>query len=116
MLATLLMLDANTRENGCLTIVPASHLERYSHFCNGKFVGSIAERHYDDFDRRAVPILGEPGDLCLKHTWAVHGGGPNRSQEPRRLLICDYVAADAFPLTQTAMPARARSPWTSCRI
>jgi hypothetical protein len=35
----------------------------------------------------------------------VHGGGPNRSNRPRRLLICDYTAADAFWLMPPIVPS-----------
>jgi len=35
----------------------------------------------------------------------IHGGGPNPSQKPRRLLICDYTAADAVGLTPPMVPS-----------
>lgn len=94
----LLLLDDMNEDNGCLMVVPGSHRERYSHYQDGRFTGATAPEHDADFRERAVPITGEAGDLCLMHTWCLHASAPNRSREPRRLLICDYSAADAVPL------------------
>jgi len=104
-LAILLMLDDMNELNGCLKIVPRSHWERYTHYREDRFVGEIDPALYPEFDRRAVPIRGQVGDVCFMHTWTVHGSEANQSQNPRRLLICDYNAADAFPLTPPAVPS-----------
>ena len=105
MLAMLLLLDDMNQANGCLRVVPGSHRERYSHYRDGRFVGAIDPALDGDFEARSVPIEGRRGDACLLHTWTVHGGGPNRSDRPRRLLLCDYAAADAYPLTAPAVPS-----------
>lgn len=91
-----LLLDDMTEDNGCLRVVPGSHNERYSHYQNDKFTGAIEPKLTPDFERRSIPILGKAGDVCLMHSRTVHGSPPNRSNKPRRLLICDYRAADAF--------------------
>lgn len=108
MLTALLMIDEMNEANGCLRVVPGSHKERYTHFQGDEFVGQTAPELRDEFDRRAVRVCGAPGDVCLMHTWTVHGSEANRSAAPRRLLICDYNAADAFPLLAPAVP----SPYT----
>ena len=36
--------------------------------------------------------------MTLHHVRMVHGSGPNLSQRARRLLLMDFVAADAWPL------------------
>ncbi|MFQ5544517.1 MAG: phytanoyl-CoA dioxygenase family protein [Acidiferrobacterales bacterium] len=92
----LLMLDDMTEDNGCLRVVPKSHYERYSHYQDDKFTGAIDPKLVPDLERRSVAITGKAGDLCLLHIRTVHGGPPNHSNKPRRLLICDYRAADAF--------------------
>lgn len=92
----LLMLDDMTDDNGCLRVVPESHKERYSHYRDNKFTGAIDPKLAPDLERRSIAITGTAGDLCLLHSWTVHGGPPNRSNKARRLLICDYHAADAF--------------------
>ena len=105
MVAVLLMLGDMSEANGCLRVVPGSHRTRYSHYKDGKFTGATAEELFEEFDRTSVPITGKAGDVCVISTWTVHGGGPNRSDRPRRLLICDYNAADAFPLSPPAVPS-----------
>lgn len=44
-------------------------------------------------------MTGEPGDVILMDAWCVHGSDVNRSSIPRRLMIADLLAADAFPLS-----------------
>jgi len=105
MVTTLTLLDDMTEENGCLRVVPGSQRERHSHYRDGVFVGKTADELAEDFARRSLPIEGEAGDVCFMHTWTVHGSAPNRSVRPRRLLICDYTAADAFWLTPPAVPS-----------
>ena len=106
MLAILLMLDDSTEENGCLRIVPGSHKKRYSHFRDGEYVGAIDPKYNEQFDRESVPITAKRGDVCFMHTWAVHGSRANLSKTARRLLICDYTAADAYPLLSPALPSK----------
>jgi phytanoyl-CoA hydroxylase len=105
MVTTLTLLDDMTEENGCLRVVPGSQSERHSHYRNGVFVGKVAEDLAGDFARRSVPIEGKAGDVCFMHTWTVHGSAPNRSTQPRRMLICDYTAVDAFWLTPPTVPS-----------
>lgn len=108
MLAILALIDDMSEENGCIRVVPGSYRHHYSHFQDGEFTGMTPPDMQEEFEKNSVPIEGKAGDVCLMHTWTVHGGGPNRSDKPRRLLICDYNAADAFPLTSPAIP----SPFT----
>ena len=104
---TLLMLDDMCEENGCTYVVPGSHRgAHYSHYREGRFVGEIPRDAIADIEAQATPVTGRAGDVCLMHTWMVHGGPPNRSDKPRRLLITDYTAADAYPLT----PPKVASP------
>lgn len=105
MVTALLLLDDMSEENGCLWVVPGAHRERYSHFQDGKFTGKVDPKLNPELERRSVPITGKAGDVCLMHTWMVHGGPPNLSDKPRRLLICDYPAADALPLTPPMVPS-----------
>ena len=106
MLAILLMLDDATEKNGCLRVVPGSHKKRYSHFQKGEYVGAIDSSFNEEFNRLAVPIVASRGDVCFMHTWTVHGSRTNLSKNARRLLICDYTSADAFPLLSPALPSK----------
>ncbi len=102
---TLLMLDDMTLENGCLRVLPGAHRgERYSHWQDGRFTGEIAPEIMAGLDSGMVPVTGRAGSVCLMHTWMVHGSPGNMSDAPRTLFICDYTAADAFPLARPAMP------------
>ncbi|HJP07150.1 MAG: restriction endonuclease subunit S [Acidiferrobacteraceae bacterium] len=106
-LTVLLLLDDMDESNGCARIVPGSHRERYTHFCDGKFIGSTDPALFDQFDSRAESIVGKAGDVCLMDIWAMHGGGPNLSKDrSRRMLITDYRAADAFAIMPPAVPSR----------
>lgn len=96
---TFLPLDPMSADNGSLKIVPGSHRSRYSHFQEGRFTGAIDSKHFDDFNRAADVIEAEPGDVILMDSWCVHGSDVNRSAIPRRLMITDLLAADAFPLS-----------------
>jgi len=103
----LLMLDDMDEGNGCLRIVPGSQKERYTHFRDGNFIGSTEPELFETFDQHSNSIIGKAGDVCLMDIWALHGGGPNTSQDrPRRLLIADYRAADAFALMSPAVPSK----------
>ena len=104
MITVLVLLDDMDEANGCLTVVPGSHRERYSHWADGRFIGRIDPAMDAEFDARAEPIRGSAGDVCSMHNWAVHGGGPNLSAAPRSLLICDLSAADAKPLCVNPVP------------
>ncbi len=93
---TLFFLSDMTEENGCLCVVPGSHRERYSHWQDGKFTGTAAPDKQDDFWARAIPVTGTAGDVLLMDTWMLHASRVNQSTGDRRMLICDYAAADSI--------------------
>ncbi|HAU40832.1 MAG TPA: restriction endonuclease subunit S [Gammaproteobacteria bacterium] len=106
-ITVLLFLDDMDEGNGCARLVPGSHRERYTHFHDGKFIGSTDPALFDQFDGRADSLVGKAGDVCLMDIWTLHGGGPNQSQDrDRRMLIADYRAADAFAIMPPAVPSR----------
>ena len=100
----LVMLDDTDAANGCLQVVPGSHRERLTHYRGDAFKGEIPAENIPEVERRAVPVPGRAGDVLLIDTWMVHGSPANRTENPRRMLICDYTAADAFPLTRMSVP------------
>ena len=106
-LTALVMLDDMTLENGCLMAVRGSHREgQVSLWQGGRFTGAVSADKEAECRKRAVPITGKAGDVCLMHTLLLHGSEPNTSDYPRRLFICGYSAADAFPLVRTSLPNR----------
>ncbi|MSO94035.1 MAG: phytanoyl-CoA dioxygenase family protein [Rhodospirillales bacterium] len=105
MVTALLLLDDMSEDNGCLMVVPRSHRRQLTHYEKDVFRGVVAGEHRAEVERNAVPMIGKSGDLCLMHSWCVHGSGENRSERPRRMFIADYTAADAFPLTPSNIPS-----------
>ena len=97
LLAVGICLDDSTRENGCLMVIPGSHKGPIlDHHQDGHFVGAVTE---DDFDpAAAVPIELESGDISIHHVRTLHGSLSNSSDVPRRLLLIQYCALDAWPL------------------
>eukprot|EP01051_Picozoa_sp_SAG22_P024634 SAG22_NODE_6918_length_795_cov_0.956897_2_plen_66_part_01 len=59
-----------------------------------------AQRDGCDFGS-AVPLLGPAGSVSFHHARAVHGSDYNLSDRPRRLLVIECCAADAWPLVDT---------------
>ena len=89
-------MDDMMLENGCLLVIPGSHKgPLYSHHQDGVFVGAVT----DSFDRNeAVPLELKAGGITIHHVRMLHGSVPNNSERPRRLLLFQYCAADAWPL------------------
>ncbi len=101
MLAVGVAIDDMTRENGCLMVIPGSHRGKiYDHHDpdKGYFVGAVTEEEFDDSEAAMVEV--EAGGISLHHVRALHGSLPNDTSEPRRLLLLQMCAADAWPLCQ----------------
>lgn len=97
LLAVGIAIDDMMLENGPLMVIPGSHKEKiYSHHQDGHFVGAVTEDvpHADS----AVPIELRAGGISIHHARALHASTPNISDRPRRLLLYQYCAADAWPL------------------
>ena len=98
-LAVGLLLDDATEENGPMLVLPGSHLGPvYDHHSQGVFCGAIDVAQIDLNLSDAVPLLGRAGSMTIHHARLVHGSTMNRSAQPRRLLLYEYAAADAWPL------------------
>jgi hypothetical protein len=84
-------------ENGCLLVIPGSHKGPvYSHHQGGVFVGAVTDPDFDAHD--AVPIELKAGGISIHHVRLLHASAPNTSSRPRRLLLYQYCAVDAWPL------------------
>jgi ectoine hydroxylase-related dioxygenase (phytanoyl-CoA dioxygenase family) len=95
-------IDAMNRRNGCLQITPKSHRGPvYDHHKDGYFIGAITDPEFSTDD--AVSMELPAGGISLHHVRTCHGSAPNRGDVPRRLLLFQYAAADAWPLV-TAPP------------
>ena len=97
LLAVGICIDDMTIENGALLVVPGSHQGPiYDHHYEGHFSGAITDTRFDD--KTAVPVELKAGGISIHHARAIHGSTPNRSANPRRLLLFQYCAIDAWPL------------------
>jgi len=99
MLAVGVMLDDAFMENGPLMVVPGSHKgPTWDHHSGGYFCGAMdPTRREVDFES-AVPLTGKAGSVSFHHVRLVHGSAQNVSDKPRRLLLYEFSAGDAFPL------------------
>ncbi len=99
LLAVGVMLDDMDGENGPILMLPGTHRGPvYDHHSGGKFSGAIDLDTCDlDFDQ-AETVTGRAGSISVHHVRLVHGSSANRSGRPRRLLLWEYAAADAWPL------------------
>jgi phytanoyl-CoA hydroxylase len=98
-LAVGVMLDDCELENGPLLVLPGSHKgELFSHHSDGYFCGAIDPTACDVDFSRAVPCTGRAGSFSIHHARTVHGSAENTSNRPRRLLLYEVAAVDAWPL------------------
>jgi ectoine hydroxylase-related dioxygenase (phytanoyl-CoA dioxygenase family) len=102
-LATGILLDDCSEENGPMLVIPGSHRgELLDHHSDGVFCGAITEGlNRIDF-AKAVPLTGKAGSMSIHHARTLHGSASNRSDKSRNLLLFEYAAADAWPLLGVA--------------
>lgn len=92
-------IDRADRENGCLEVLPGSHMTRVPHVKSrdtGRFARKLDPAAFDE--SRKVAIELEPGGFVIFDRWLVHGSPANNSSR-RRLglaarLIPTSVAVD----------------------
>ncbi len=103
LLAVGVAIDDMTTENGCLMVIPGSHKGKiYSHHQNGKFIGAVTDPNFKP--EGAVPIELKAGGISIHHVRTLHGSSINSSNRPRRLLLAQYCALDAWPLITLGKP------------
>ena len=89
-------LDATNRENGCLSVIPASHrkgLHEHGEPDWPEFnFGFFAARGVDLEKRQHIEM--QAGDTLLFHPLLVHGSGRNRSTGFRRAISTHYASID----------------------
>ncbi|MEX1005770.1 MAG: phytanoyl-CoA dioxygenase family protein [Acidimicrobiia bacterium] len=95
-------LDDSTVDNGALLVVPGSHRGPIlDHHSDGVFVGAVSPSRAPVDLARAVPVEVGAGGISIHHGRTLHGSASNTSSRPRRLLLWDVAAVDAWPLYRT---------------
>ena len=101
LLAVGVMMDDMNLENGPLQIIPGSHKGPiHDHHSDGYFCGAMDPETCDVDFSKAVALTGPAGSVTFHHVRAIHGSALNTSNRPRRLLLYQYTAVDAWPLVQ----------------
>jgi phytanoyl-CoA hydroxylase len=86
-----------------MCVVPGTHKgPLYDHHADGYFCGAMDPELADAGYAKAVPLMGPAGSMTIHHARLVHGSALNTSGKPRRLLLHEYAAADAWPLMGVA--------------
>ena len=112
-------LDESTTDNGCLHYVPGSH--RWDLLPRTDLAGDmegIRERlpkeHQDAF-QNPVAIELKAGECSFHHPLMLHGSYENRTDQPRRAVVLNFVrdgvcSADDEPLLAGTQPIKSGSP------
>jgi ectoine hydroxylase-related dioxygenase (phytanoyl-CoA dioxygenase family) len=101
LVAVMVMLDDATPDNGCMRMIRGSHRRGLlNHMDNeGVFTGMCQEpKAWKDHVSDVVNITPRAGGISMHHCLMLHGAGANQSGEPRRGLVYQYRADDAFQL------------------
>ncbi len=94
-----IMVDAFTEDNGAMLVIPGSHTGPiHDHHANGHFVGGIDPKSSGIDFSAAVKCIAPAGSITVHHARLLHGSSANISGQPRRFLLHQYRAADAWPL------------------
>lgn len=104
-----LAIDDSTPENGCMRVIPGSHVmdiqEVYKRTDVGNVLGSSMDSSLVD-ESKAFDLVLNAGDVSIHHPNTVHGSNANHSPRWRRGLTIRYIP------TSTRIVADA--PWPSC--
>ena len=81
-----------TIENGCLFVAPGSHLEPiHEHVPDARPGANFGYVEVVDYDfSRQVPVLMEPGDVLVFHSFLMHKSNDNSSNDRRSALVYHY--------------------------
>jgi ectoine hydroxylase-related dioxygenase (phytanoyl-CoA dioxygenase family) len=102
LVAVMVMLDDATPDNGCMRMVRGSHREGLAeHRVRGEFSGGCTDPARSADASRIIDITPRAGGISIHHCLTLHGSPPNRSTRPRRGLVFQYRADDAYQLADT---------------
>ncbi len=101
-LAVMVMLDDATPENGCMQMVRGSHKLGYlNHSVDGFFTAECQESRYWEDESRVAQITPKTGGISIHNGLTLHGSPANLSGKPRRGIVFEYRADDAYQISDT---------------
>ncbi|MFF0573604.1 phytanoyl-CoA dioxygenase family protein [Streptosporangium saharense] len=92
-----LAIDPSTRENGCMRVVPGSHLTREARYRDVTRTGSVFDEELDAAqvdESRAVPVELLPGQASIHAAGLVHGSEANLSSSRRCGFTMRYISTE----------------------
>jgi hypothetical protein len=93
-------LDASTRENGCLRVIPGSHRDRalLPHLREDREDVVLNQKTVDSaFDAStAADIELEPGQMSMHDVYMIHGAAANRSPKRRAGVAIRYMPSTSL--------------------
>lgn len=99
LVAVMVALDDATPDNGCLRVVRGSHkLGLLDHAVDGLFTGACQQPEHWSNRSRVIELTLKAGGISLHHCMTLHGSEANRSGRPRRAVVFQYRADDAYQL------------------
>jgi ectoine hydroxylase-related dioxygenase (phytanoyl-CoA dioxygenase family) len=98
-LAIGVIIDDMESENGPLMVYPGSQEGPvYDHHVDGVFAGAFVPQDVGLNPKDAVELKGRAGSISIHHGRIAHGSAQNTSNQQRRILFYEMMAADAFPI------------------
>ena len=91
-------LSASGPQNGCLRVLPGSHLHgtlpQNDTYAPENALSRGQEIAVDVDERQAVDLILQPGEMSLHHIGIVHGSKVNTSDQPRIGIAVRYIAPE----------------------
>lgn len=106
LITAILCLDDMTEQNGATVVLPGTH--RIPHEQVKRTDSDIPEKDLPDVPR--VTVTCPAGSAVLFHVNIIHGGGANRSENPRRNVIGIWAGPDTYPVTHARYAYQGLTP------
>jgi len=90
LITALIYLEESTLENGCIRLVPGSHMRPFNQDRRPK-----SEFNESPFYHRALPVPMPQGGVLLFNDCCFHGAGANATSQSHRSMTIGYRAHDA---------------------
>lgn len=102
LISSWLALGNENEENGCMHVIPGSHLLDYEpdQFDEAAFFRSDLETNRS-LIRQSVSVELKPGDVMFFHARTLHAAGSNRTRQIKAAVVFSYHAEENRPVPGT---------------